>query len=286
MNKYNEKLCAMNCHYRFYELEDFFSRCKENGYRYVELWTGPQHFFMDHNGYESIEKLLDLEKRYDIKIIGICPEQTNPKPNNMAAKDKQMQKRVLQYFKNAIDVASEIKANQVVITSGWAFYSEDVEDAYQRSIKMLKRICEYAESKNMNLAIEALQKEESLLANSLVQLKKLIDDVGHKRLKVCLDIGAMSAANDTITDYFNVFHEDIIHTHFVDVDQITHLSWGDGKRDMKKDLSVFLDNHYQGLYSVECVNARYFKKPWIADEQSMAKYRQTLKEMKECDNIY
>lgn len=281
MRESNIRLCAMNCHYRYYELEQFFAKCKENGYQYVELWTGPQHFFMDHNGYENIEKLINLEKKYNIKIIGICPEQTNPKPNNMAAKDLLMQKRVAQYFKNAIDVASAIKANQVVITSGWAFYSENISDAYQRSIKMLKTLCAYAESKNMYLAIEALQKEESLIANSVAQLKKLIADVGHHRLKVCLDIGAMSSANDTISNYFQIFQEDIIHSHFVDVGEVTHLAWGDGNRNMKDDLSEFINNHYQGFYSVECVNARYYEKPWIADQQSMKNYLQVMKEMKE-----
>lgn len=38
------ELAAMNCHHRFYELEDFFASAKENGYKYVEIWTGPQHF--------------------------------------------------------------------------------------------------------------------------------------------------------------------------------------------------------------------------------------------------
>lgn len=51
------ELAAMNCHHRFYELEDFFSSAKQNGYKFVEIWTGPQHYFMDYHGYESVEKL-------------------------------------------------------------------------------------------------------------------------------------------------------------------------------------------------------------------------------------
>ena len=66
------KLSAMNCHHRFYTLESFFANAKANGYSCVELWTGPQHFYMDYHGYETIAKLKDLEHRYGIKIIGIC----------------------------------------------------------------------------------------------------------------------------------------------------------------------------------------------------------------------
>lgn len=276
MNQRKMELAAMNCHHRFYELEDFFASAKKNGYKNVEIWTGPQHFFMDHNGYESVEKLKSLEEKYGIKVIGICPEQTNPKPNNMAAKDTEMQKRVLKYFKNAIDVACEIKANQVVVTSGWAFLSESVEEAYKRSVAMLKQVAEYAQEKNMNLAIEALQPEESLIANTALELKKLIDEVNRPALKVCLDTGAMARAKDTIQTYFDVFGDKVIHAHFVDVDiekDTTHLAWGDGKRNMKEDIKAFADNHYTGILSVECVNGAYFAKPEDADKKSMEVYQ-------------
>lgn len=272
-NKQN-KLCAMNCHYRFYELEDFFKSAQESGYSYIELWTGPQHFFMDHRQHEPIQKLLDLEQRYDVKVIGICPEQTNPKPNNMAAKNEAMQKRVFSYFKNAIDVACAISANQVVVTSGWAYYSEPVAVAYERSVKMLRKVSNYAKEKGIHLAIEALQKEESLLVNSAADLKRLLTDVDCSALKICLDTGAMAAAGDSIQAYFDLFQADIIHTHFVDMNsEVTHLAWGDGTRNMKTDFAYYMKNDYQGLFSVECVNGQYFSNPQKADLQSMEMYR-------------
>lgn len=271
-------LCAMNCCYRFYGLEDFFKSAKDNGYSQVELWTGPQHFFLDYQQHENPDKLLRLEDQYEIKIIGICPEQTNPKPHNMAAKDPAMQKRVLAYFKKAIDVAVAVKAKQVVVTSGWAFYNEPLLAAYQRSVQMLQRVSEYAETQNMLLAIEALQQEESLIANTAADLKRLLNDVNRPSLKVCLDIGAMAAAGETIQHYFDLFSDDIVHSHFVDVkEKITHLAWGDGERRMAEDLAVFAQNNYQGFYSVETVNSQYFKNPQKADAQSMAMYRRMVK---------
>lgn len=281
MNTQKMQLAAMNCHHRFFELEDFFASARENGYKYVEIWTGPQHFFMDHNGYESVKKLKDLEEKYGIKVIGICPEQTNPKPNNIAAKDLNMQERVLKYFKNAVDVACEIKANQVVVTSGWGFLSENVDEAYKRSVIMLRKVADYAEEKNMNLAIEALQPEESLIANTALELKKLIDEVDRPALKVCLDTGAMARAKDTIQTYFDIFGDKVIHTHFVDVDmdkETTHLTWGDGKRDMAEDIKMFEKNQYHGLLSVECVNGKYFENPGQADEKSMKIYCEVYNE--------
>ncbi len=279
MNK-EIKLSAMNCHHRFYTLESFFANAKANGYSCVELWTGPQHFYMDYNGYETITKLKNLEQRYGIKIIGICPEQTNPKPNNMAAGVSWMHPQVEQYFKNAIDVAVEIKANQVVVTSGWAFLDEPKEEAYRHSVKMLQKISEYAEQKGMLLAIEALQYNESVLVNSVEDLQHLLKEVQRDALKVCLDSGAMAVAGNTIQEYFDAFHDDIIHVHFVDVKaNTTHLAWGDGERNMKEDLQAFFQNKYHGVLSVECVNSQYFENPSAADKQSIQQFQKHMKEL-------
>ena len=181
------KLAAMNCHHRFYTLESFFASARNNGYDSVELWTGPQHFFMDYAQNDPVDCLRELEDRYGVKVIGICPEQTNPKPNNMAAAFPETQRRAFSYFSRAVDIACELGANQVVVTSGWAFLNEDADAAYERSVAMLRRLASYAGERDMNLAIEALQPSESVLANSAADLRRLLDDVAEPALKICLE---------------------------------------------------------------------------------------------------
>lgn len=283
MNNYH--LCAMNCHYRFYQLESFFRCASRLGFKHVEIWTAPQHFFMDYQQYEDPDKLIGLAEKFNVRISCICPEQTNPKPNNIAIKDKEGQKRVLRYFKNAIDVSKTVGANKVVITSGWAFYDEDVKTAKDRSIAMLKEISNYAASKDVYLAMEALQKGESTIANMSLDLKEIIKEVGNNHLKVCLDLGAMAGANETIEDYFRVFHEDIIHCHFVDGNPTGHLAWGDGSRDMEEDLKVFDIFNYSGFLSLEFANDRYFQEPFAADKKTMTIYKNIKKGKSKCASI-
>lgn len=274
-------LGAMNCHHRFYDLEEFFASAHKFGYKSVEIWTGPQHFFIDYQQHEPIQKLIFLANKYGVRINGICPEQTNPKPNNMSARDSHMMERVYKYFCSEIDVAVAVGASQVVVTSGWAFLDEPLTDAYDRSVNMLRRISEYADSQHMHLAIEALQKSESLIANSATDLKQLIDDVNRPALKVCLDIGAMQAAADTISGYFATFGSDIVHVHYVDVDEnmTTHLALGDGTRDITQDLIDLKQAGYDGVLSVESVDSRYYSQPQIADEQSMRAFKESLGEV-------
>lgn len=268
------ELASMNHHYMFYELEEFFSSVSELGYPCVELWTAPQHFFMDYRQNDPVERLTSLSERYGVRIMGICPEQTNPKPHNMAAKDPAIQERVFAYFTRAVDVASAVGATQVLVTSGWAYYSEPVEAARERSAAMLRRVAAYAGEKGINLAIEALRKPESLIANSAADLRVLLDMVDEPALKVCLDIGAMVDAGDTIQDYFDTFGGDVIHAHFVDCGpRSLHLALGDGERDVAEDIRTFERNGYQGVLSVECTDSLTLTDPMGADARSMRTYR-------------
>jgi protein FrlC len=86
---FKDKLCGMNSHYRFYSFERFFQEMNRLGIKNVEIWTGPMHFYVDYNKNQSVEQLKEYAKKYDVKIIGICPEQTNPKPNNVASPSRQ-----------------------------------------------------------------------------------------------------------------------------------------------------------------------------------------------------
>lgn len=268
------ELASMNHHYMFYELEEFFSSVSELGYPCVELWTAPQHFFMDYRQNDPVERLTSLSEKYGVRIMGICPEQTNPKPHNMAAKDPAIQERVFAYFTRAVDVASAVGATQVLVTSGWAYYSEPVEAARERSAAMLRRVAAYAGEKGINLAIEALRKPESLIANSAADLRVLLDMVNEPALKVCLDIGAMVDAGDTIQDYFDTFGGDVIHAHFVDCGpRSLHLALGDGERDVAEDIRTFERNGYQGVLSVECTDSLTLTDPMGADARSMRTYR-------------
>lgn len=275
------QIAAMNCHYRFYSLESFFRDARDAGYAAAEVWCGPMHVAVDWARHDDPQELVDLAEHYGIRIIGICPEQTNPKPANMAARGEGAQARTLATFKNVIDLARDTRAGKIVVTSGWGFLDEPREDAWERSVAMLRNVVSYAAEQGVVPTIEALQRDETNLVRSAEELERLLDDVADDRLGVCLDLGAAWRAGDTIPGYFKRFGTRIKHMHFSDIGQVSHLAWGDGARDLPSDLAALARCGYTGPLSFEIVNARYHTDPAAALSQAARQYRAALDMVKE-----
>ena len=158
---------AMNCSHRFFSLEAFFASAADSGFKAVELWTGPMHFFLDYASNDTPEKITRLANSFGLDVCALCPEQNNPKPANIAARGEESIKRTKDYFLRAINVASELGVGIVVVTPGWGFLDEERTEAWKRSVYMLGDLSSYATCKGIVLAVEALQPEESNLCNRL-----------------------------------------------------------------------------------------------------------------------
>ena len=143
---------------------------------------------------------------------------------------------------------------------------------------MLNRLAQYGASKNIPLAIEALQPMESVLVNTISDLKGFLDLVNHDNLKICLDFGAMAKAKENVNDYFEAFGTRVIHCHFVDGNPTGHMAWGDGTRCMSQDLNTLEKYNYTGLLSFEIVNRVYYRKPFEADKKSKLLFDKWRKE--------
>lgn len=267
-----EQICGMNCHYRFFTIDDFFGALQKNNIVNAEIWTCASHFLLDHCSYQDTQAFRKKAAGYGIKIVCVTPEQNNPKPYNFAAKSNDLMERASSYYKHAICVSEELGSPFVSISSGWAFYSENAEDAWKRSIHMINTLSEFALEHSVTLVMETLLPRESQLVIDIPSQKRMLQAVDSKGLKINLDIGSMAVAGETIQEFFDAFGENIVHCHFVDGEPSGHLAWGDGNRNIEEDLLEFKKNGYTGYYSLELVHSRYFKDPMAADLQNMKRF--------------
>lgn len=276
MMNFEDRISGMNTHYRYFSLDYFLESCVNNGLKNIELWTCPHHFMLGNAQFVEPVDLKETLFINKLNLVSLCPEQNNPKLHNIASDNKEIQRLTFNYFSNAIRTAHYLKCPTVLITSGWARYDESLSLAWARSVEMLRKISEVAEQYDIQLALEALQPNESMIVNNVSDLKKMREEVGSEKLKVCIDFGAMAKAEESLNDYFDSFGQDIVHIHFVDGEPTGHLAWGDGIRDVKRDLETLKKYNYSGYCSLEYANEKYFATPSDIDLKSLEYIRRKV----------
>ena len=264
-----DHIAGMNCHYRYYTLEDFFASLQRRDITHAELWTCAAHYLLDEQGWQDAKALRRTARRYGIEVICLTPEQNNPKPHNLAARDPELIRRTYRYFSNAILAAEELECKLISVSAGWCFYSEPTADGWRRAALMLHELAEKARRHGVTLAMEPLLPSESRLVNTLAGERQMLQDVRSAGLKVNIDLGPVGAAGETTGQWFDAFGQDIVHCHFVDGRPTGHLAWGDGARDPEADLATFYQHGYQGYFTLELTSPDYFTEPWLADQKCL-----------------
>ncbi len=266
-----EQIAGMNIHYLFYSLEYFLDAQAQAGIKTIEFWPGTPHFFLTNREYSDcrrVRRLLD-ERGLTLKII--TPENCTYQ-YQFAAQEKEQFEKSREYFKNALDAGEELGAEIMAINSGWGYWNEEREEAWKRSREMLSCLAEYAAAKKIRLAMESLRPQESNLATTLADVKRMLSEVNHSNLKAMIDLTAMGVAGETIDQWFEELGEDIIHMHFIDGNPYGHLVWGDGAHSLRECLEALKRHGYRGYLGQEITEFDYFEDPAKADRRNMEAY--------------
>lgn len=265
-----EQFAPMNHIYRFYELDDYMKSIAEIGYHSMDLWTCGSHYFVDNYGYENTKHIKKLMDQYSLNIVSITPRQSCPNPFHMAVKKKELREKTKQYFQNMILAAHELSCSKLLITSGWQYYSETRQEAWDRSVWMIGELCRFAEKYGVFLTMETLSRQSTTLVNTIKDLKKMMKAVNSKAFAVTADLHTIHNAGESIQDYFDIFREKLNHCHFMDYkDGVrSHLAWGDGEANIKDILDIFDRNRFLGHFVLEYTDSQYFLEPEKAYEKT------------------
>lgn len=157
--------------------------------------------------------------------------------------DKLRQWRV-NYSKQAIDLAYELDAPNICITSGTK-NSANKTNLFQNS---LEGISQHGEKKNVQIAIEY---EPGLLigaASNVFDVTKNYKNVG-----LNLDVCHAAVLNENIPQLIKKFNKKIFHTHISDCKNNIHfhLIPGLGEIDFKAVISSFREINYSGFLTAE-----------------------------------
>lgn len=258
-----QQFAPMNHCYQQFQLGTFLQDVSELGFKTIDLWTCPAHFYVDNHSHDETESLKRQLTNLGLKISCISPRQSSPQPFHLAVKGTDMIQRTKNYFQQVIYSAHELEVPRVMITSGWSFRDEAWEEAWKRSVEMCQWLSIFAESNGVKVAIEPLTSTSTKLVNSLERMQQYLTAVNQSNLKVIIDTGTIFRGQESISQYFQAFGETIDYCHLTNYQtgQFAHVNWQDGELDLTNILNEFADFGYQGAFCLEFTHPSYRENP-------------------------
>ena len=252
---------------------DLFSnieKLKAIGYDGIEFSMGNR----DPSAYLEIGQLL--------KDFGMAATAVNaPTPEaNPASPDAAIRHAAIDRHKQDIDMASIAGATVLCgpLHSAFAQFTNQppTEDEFKYSAETLRAIGEYAEQANMVLAVEALNRFECYLCNTMEQLKKLLELTDHPAVRAIFDTHHANMEEKSFEDAIETIAPFLAHVHISENDRGTP---GKGHIPFNAIFDKLKQVGYQGWYTIEsfsrndvefanAINVwREFSDPWEIAEQ-------------------
>ena len=255
-------------------------RLKQIGYDGVECFIGSP----DVNGY----------KRFGDHAIGLGLETTAvtvlDKETNPIDASPLVRAKALDRIKWVIDRTHDMHASVLCgpFHSAHAAFSRQAPDAqeYLRAADILHAAGEYAAQANITLALEALNRFEWYLCNTMEQLRYLLSKANHPRVKAMFDTHHANIEEKKLGTAIETIAPVLHHVHISENDRGTP---GEGHVPWDETYSALAKVNYQGWLTIEAfsrndpdfANAinvwREYSKPWDIAENGLASIKEMSK---------
>ncbi len=263
-------LAGMNLHYFRYPLETFFDSMERLSIASIELWGGYPHLDVNSVSVKEVETIYKSIKHRGLNVICFTPEQCMY-PINLASKNEHIRKQSMEYFVKSMAIAAELNTDQLLVTSGWGYFSEDRAEPWERCRQSLEFLVRQAERRGIHLLLEPLTSWESNVVTDLKTLSAMLEQIRSPYLKGIIDTAPLALSDDSIEDYMNVLGANLAHVHFVDGDMrcSSHLACGDGVYPLESYYKGLYRAGYQGYLTLELTSQQYIKQPEAALKRSI-----------------
>tara|TARA_B110000037_G_scaffold206833_1_gene253199 strand:+ start:140 stop:994 length:855 start_codon:yes stop_codon:yes gene_type:complete len=258
-------------------------RLKEIGYDGIEIFTGSE----DPLDYRKLGSYLK-DNGMAITCVTVMSEDANP-----ASPDAKVRQKALDRLKwgidRCVDSGSELLCGP--IHSAFAHFTRaDIEqDEYERSAEVLRKAGQYGEQAGVFLGLEALNRFECYLCNTMEQLAKLTELAGHSHVRAMFDTHHANIEEKTLPGAIKTIAPYLTHVHLSENDRGTP---GSGHIDFNECIKTLHSIGYDGWMTIEAfsradpgfANAinvwREFSSPWDIAESGYTFLRSAI------DNVY
>ena len=169
--------------------------------------------------YDS-KKALRLLESYNLEvssIAGMYPWPTQER--DLANADEKVRERAVNYVKDCLNFANEIGAPLVIVVPSSVSKTRPqapVEKEWKWAVESVRHAGKYAESVGVLIAVEAINRYETYLVNSVDQALKFAEDVGLESVKIMLDCFHMNIEEPDPAAAIRKAGKELIHLHVAD----------------------------------------------------------------------
>jgi len=169
---------------------------------------------------------------------------------SLSNKDRGLREWRIKYTKQCIDLASDLGAKNISITSGRPLPGCPPEIGIENFKKSIEEIIAYGERKGISLGIEY---EPGLLIESAEEILELMKEVDSDNLGVNLDVGHVVVAGEDPTEVIHLLSPWLFNIHIEDIKgrKHYHLIPGYGNIDLNKVYLALKDVGYERFVTVE-----------------------------------
>ncbi len=254
------------------ELKPIVERLKSIGYDGVEFLVGSPDIAA-YKWMGNYAKDMGLEVT-TVFVVG--------KDESPISRDAAVRAKALERIKWAIDRANDLNAKLLCgpFHSAHAHFAkrapEDWEYAY--AAEVLHDAGEYAAQANVTLGLEALNRFECYLCNTMDQLALLVTAVGHPNVKAMFDTHHAHIEEKNFTGALSTIAPLLVHVHISENDRGTP---GDGQVNFEDAFSNLAKINYQGWLTIEAFSRndpdfansigvwREYSSPWDIAENGL-----------------
>lgn len=210
------------------------------GYEKIEIQGAPEMYDT-----KAVKKLLDI---HNIGCWGSVTLMLEDR--NLLAKDIKQRAKSVQYVKDTVRMVKELDGQMVSVvpsTVGKIIPDGRREDEWQWAIESMKEIYEYAESLQIKIGIEPINRFETYFVNRGDQALALAKATG-PNCGVCLDVFHMNIEEDNMYDTIRRAKDRLVGFHVADNNRMAP---GMGTFDWKKIMATLKEINYDKVLSVE-----------------------------------
>lgn len=236
-------------------LEASLIRLGKYGYDGVELAGEPYT--------NDLGKTKSLLARHGLVCTSICGIFTPQR--DLSSSDPSVQAGAVQYVKDCIDMAAELGAAHVITVPspvGKLQAGTSRDEEWNNAVTNVREAGQYALSRKINLAVEALNRYETYLVNNLEASLSFVKEVNVESVRMMADLFHMNIEERDSSEALRHIAPYLIHVHIADN---TREAAGLGQIDFAKIVDTLKAINYRGPITMEFLPT--LSNPYLVTQQ-------------------